>query len=307
MKSPMTTFSPLPGMTPMIELWTQQVRIGMEFNQQMMKVAFAPWQMAMAFAPRLPGDAPVAPKAAKTTPAAKPAKKATPSTAPVKAPVAASKGPVLASDSASISTLVPASEPSAKAKPAKSEPAKAAPTKAAAKVDAPAPEAKTAAKPAAPKAPEPAPVKARAATVAVKPADSVSKPATAASATATAAPVKAASVQARDGQTPNSKPVETKPAETKAAGNAPAMLKAPRAGKADDLTVIKGIGPKLAKELNDLGIWHLDQVMGWTKAQAQYIDDVLPTTRGGAVRSDWAGQAKRLLAAAQPLEKTDKS
>lgn len=38
------------------------------------------------------------------------------------------------------------------------------------------------------------------------------------------------------------------------------LLAAARDGKADDLTLIKGVGPVIAADLNRLGIWHFDQV-----------------------------------------------
>jgi len=47
----------------------------------------------------------------------------------------------------------------------------------------------------------------------------------------------------------------------------PEMLKKARAGGADDLKMIKGVGPKLEALLNKLGVYHFDQVAGWRKAE----------------------------------------
>jgi predicted flap endonuclease-1-like 5' DNA nuclease len=43
-------------------------------------------------------------------------------------------------------------------------------------------------------------------------------------------------------------------------GPSPHLLDAPRGGKADDLTALKGVGAKLATSLNEFGIYHFDQL-----------------------------------------------
>jgi predicted flap endonuclease-1-like 5' DNA nuclease len=48
--------------------------------------------------------------------------------------------------------------------------------------------------------------------------------------------------------------------EPEALGQSPHLLDAPRGGKADDLTVLTGVGAKLAKSLNEFGIYHFDQL-----------------------------------------------
>src|SRR5690606_22403522 len=47
------------------------------------------------------------------------------------------------------------------------------------------------------------------------------------------------------------------------AGRRPDGLDAPREGAADDLKLIRGVGPKLEQLLNSLGFWHFDQVAAW--------------------------------------------
>jgi predicted flap endonuclease-1-like 5' DNA nuclease len=79
-------------------------------------------------------------------------------------------------------------------------------------------------------------------------------------------------------------------------GGAPARLDAPRGGNADDLKKIKGIGPALEKQLNELGIWHFDQVAAWSAAEVAWIDDNLVRFKGRATRDDWVGQAQTLAA-----------
>ncbi|MEO1018548.1 MAG: hypothetical protein AAFY56_12780 [Pseudomonadota bacterium] len=73
----------------------------------------------------------------------------------------------------------------------------------------------------------------------------------------------------------------------------PSGLEEPRAGKADDLKKITGIGPKLELVLNDLGIYHVDQISRWTKDEAAWVDEYLKA-RGRIARDDWVGQAGKL-------------
>ncbi|WP_051630769.1 hypothetical protein [Afifella pfennigii] len=78
----------------------------------------------------------------------------------------------------------------------------------------------------------------------------------------------------------------------------PYGLEAPRAGKADDLKLISGIGERLETVLNDLGIYHFDQIAAWSEAEIAWIDDYLHF-KGRVKRSDWLPQAQRLMAAAR--------
>lgn len=74
----------------------------------------------------------------------------------------------------------------------------------------------------------------------------------------------------------------------------PEILAEP-SGEPDDLTLIKGIGPKLSEKLNQLGIYHFDQIAGWTPQQAAWVDTSL-ATKGRIMRDDWIGQATILRA-----------
>jgi len=89
-----------------------------------------------------------------------------------------------------------------------------------------------------------------------------------------------------------------KPAEAPAAAAKPKKprgLKAPRKAGADDLKVIKGIGPKLETLLHSLGFFHFDQIAAWTEAELAWVDDNLEGFKGRAVREDWVGQARTLI------------
>jgi NADH-quinone oxidoreductase subunit E len=76
----------------------------------------------------------------------------------------------------------------------------------------------------------------------------------------------------------------------------PAALVAARDGGADDLARIKGIGPKLAALCNSLGIYHFDQIAGWTAAEVAWMDDNLEGFKGRVTRDDWVAQARALVA-----------
>ena len=86
-------------------------------------------------------------------------------------------------------------------------------------------------------------------------------------------------------------------ARTKAPAKAaePERLTAPRAGKADDLKVIVGIGPKLEAMLHKLGFFHFDQLAAWTKADLEWVDRNLDAFKGRAVRENWVGQARDIV------------
>ncbi len=81
-------------------------------------------------------------------------------------------------------------------------------------------------------------------------------------------------------------------------GERPPALPGPRAGGADDLRRIRGVGPQNATRLNALGIYHLDQIAAWTPAEARWVGTYLAFP-GRIEREDWIGQAKTLSAGDQ--------
>ncbi|OYU16835.1 MAG: NADH:ubiquinone oxidoreductase [Rhodobacteraceae bacterium PARR1] len=76
------------------------------------------------------------------------------------------------------------------------------------------------------------------------------------------------------------------------AGSKPAGLAAPRAGQADDLKTLEGIGPALEKLCNELGIWHFDQIANWGDAEIAWMDSNLKGFKGRVTRDKWVAQAK---------------
>ena len=91
------------------------------------------------------------------------------------------------------------------------------------------------------------------------------------------------------------KPAAKAEAPAELAGSEPALLSAPREGGADDLKQLKGVGPKLEQTLHELGVYHFDQIAGWTEAQIAWVDDRLKF-RGRIQRDGWVEQAKTLAA-----------
>ncbi|WP_146344762.1 NADH-quinone oxidoreductase subunit E [Falsiphaeobacter marinintestinus] len=73
----------------------------------------------------------------------------------------------------------------------------------------------------------------------------------------------------------------------------PLTLTAPRDGKADDLKLLKGVGPKLENLLHEMGFYHFDQVAAWTPAEVSWVDNRL-TFKGRIERDGWIEQAKKL-------------
>ena len=78
--------------------------------------------------------------------------------------------------------------------------------------------------------------------------------------------------------------------EAKAEAAAP-LFKAPK-GEPDDLTVIKGIGPVAAKDLNEQGITTFKQIAALSDKDIARIDEAMPFSADQI--KDWREQAKEL-------------
>ncbi|EAR52813.1 NADH:ubiquinone oxidoreductase 41 kD complex I subunit [Oceanicola granulosus HTCC2516] len=72
--------------------------------------------------------------------------------------------------------------------------------------------------------------------------------------------------------------------------SAPRLLDAPE-GEADDLKQLKGIGPQLARQLNELGIYHFSQIAAWGEKEIAWVDARLKF-KGRIERDGWVQQAK---------------
>ena len=70
----------------------------------------------------------------------------------------------------------------------------------------------------------------------------------------------------------------------------------PSTADADDLSRIKGVGPKLKNLLISLGVTRFDEIANWTEREIDEIDSKLGRFEGRIRRDNWMEQA-RLLAA----------
>lgn len=76
----------------------------------------------------------------------------------------------------------------------------------------------------------------------------------------------------------------------------PAPAPEPTATGADDLTVMKGIGPRLADRLNANGITRFEQIAALTPEAAAELDSKMGDFRGRMATDRWIEQAKLLAA-----------
>jgi predicted flap endonuclease-1-like 5' DNA nuclease len=128
--------------------------------------------------------------------------------------------------------------------------------------------------------------------------------------TGTTAGVSTASAAAPPAKAINVEPVAVEPVAKKPAAKAAAkpkasastaggdakpelLLTAARPEGKDDLKLIGGVGPKLEQTLNDLGVYHFDQVAKFKKKDIAWVDERL-RFKGRIERDDWMSQAKIL-------------
>jgi len=93
---------------------------------------------------------------------------------------------------------------------------------------------------------------------------------------------------------PATKTSTAEDAASVSAGKKPSTLTAARETGADDLKMIKGVGPKMEKLLNSLGFFHFDQVARWTDEEVAWVDQNLEGFKGRVSRDNWVAQANLL-------------
>ncbi|QQR40946.1 hypothetical protein [Devosia rhizoryzae] len=76
----------------------------------------------------------------------------------------------------------------------------------------------------------------------------------------------------------------------------PPELPAPRSNKPDNLRLIKGIGAKTESALQDLGIYHFDQIAAWQPAHVAWLEGRI-AIKGRIGREQWIEQATLLATA----------
>ncbi|NPU10501.1 cell envelope biogenesis protein TolA [Bradyrhizobium sp. 83002] len=89
---------------------------------------------------------------------------------------------------------------------------------------------------------------------------------------------------------------------TAAEDGRPPALPAPD-GAADDLKLIKGIGPKNEAILNDIGVHHFSQIADWSPAHAGWVGHHMAFP-GRIEREHWIAQAKLLAAGVDTVHST---
>lgn len=202
------------------------------------------------------------------------------------------KPEIIATEPARFKPIVPKPQPVAPTPPP--APAPAASTAPPAPEPIPAPEPAAVAEPVAktaPSAPKPAAKPKAAAKPAAKKTaakESEAKPAAKPAAKAPAKPAaRKAAAEPAPAETAPPIPAEPTVPPPPAAEPAPA----PSEGKADNLQLLKGVGPKLVVLLNGLGVTSFRQIADWTDADVAAIDPQLGAFQGRIARDNIVDQA----------------
>ncbi len=88
---------------------------------------------------------------------------------------------------------------------------------------------------------------------------------------------------------------------------APLTIATPvKVAKADDVSLIDGVGPKITKQLADEGITSLSQIAAMTPLALSALDSKLGF-KGRTAREEWIEQAKELVAGKPPRAKVDQA
>ena len=74
----------------------------------------------------------------------------------------------------------------------------------------------------------------------------------------------------------------------------PLILTTPRLSGKDCLLKIKGIDEKIESDLNNLGIYHFDQISKWSNKNGEWVEEFL-LSPGIARTNKWVEQARILL------------
>jgi large subunit ribosomal protein L21 len=76
-------------------------------------------------------------------------------------------------------------------------------------------------------------------------------------------------------------------------------------GKADDLSLIDGVGPKMLEKLNKAGVFHFWQLAAMTNTEAKAFETKVDFDNR-LIREEWPLQARELLAGKPPRAKSDR-
>ena len=84
------------------------------------------------------------------------------------------------------------------------------------------------------------------------------------------------------------------PGDRQAALGKPKGLPRPRDGERDNLKQINGLSPLDESTLNNLGIFHFEQIAGWTAAEVLWLENHV-FARGRIGQEGWQQQATALV------------
>ncbi len=83
-------------------------------------------------------------------------------------------------------------------------------------------------------------------------------------------------------------------------GAKPPLLSSPRDGGKDDLSLIWGVAEKLEARMNRMGIWHFDQIAGWSPDHIKWFEYEIEGFKGRLERDKWVEQCKKLASGWRP-------
>ncbi|HEY8605120.1 hypothetical protein [Tsuneonella suprasediminis] len=111
--------------------------------------------------------------------------------------------------------------------------------------------------------------------------------------TAVAAAVEEAQIEAAEAAAcaADAETASVEPEPEPAPSLAPASKAASATASADDLTQIKGLGPKLAALLTEMGVTRFEQIAAWDDAEIDRVDARLGRFQGRIRRDGWVEQA----------------
>ena len=118
---------------------------------------------------------------------------------------------------------------------------------------------------------------------------------------ARALPAPGMAARAGSAVAPEPAPMPKLDGEEAIVGLRPAGYVAARGGAADDLKLIKGVGPQNEERLHALGIWHFSQIAAWSPQNVEWVGTYLAFP-GRIEREDWVAQAGALARTATTIE-----
>ena len=77
--------------------------------------------------------------------------------------------------------------------------------------------------------------------------------------------------------------------------NKPLIRSAPRPKGKDNLQEIEGIDAAMEERLNELGVFHFDQIAKWSAKNCHWVEEYLVLEDSQIKEDNWIGQAKNLI------------